>query len=99
MAEKQIEQGNNKLICQKWQWKERGWDSEYDGFSLHISYTALTEYIKDYWESMPDGPAPDEYGCPEGDAYVVYVNDETRFEVSLLGSMRYSTGFSYPEPL
>lgn len=85
-----IEAGNNKLICQEWIWKERGWDDEEDGFSLHLSYDALNLFIKDYWDSMPDiRPAPDEYSAPYSEPYEIGVNDETHFEVSLLGSMRY----------
>jgi hypothetical protein len=97
MAERQIEQGRNELVCQKWQWKERGWNSEEDGFSLHLSHSALREFVRAYWDSMPDGPAPDEYGCPEGVPYRVRVDDETQFEVSLLGSKRYGTEYICPE--
>ncbi len=97
MAQKQIQSGTNELICQRWQWKERGWDSEEDGFTLHLSIDALRQFIKEYWEVMPNvRPTPSEYSCPEGNPYVVRVDDATQFEVSLTGSMEYGPDVPYP---
>jgi len=85
-----IEAGENKLICQQWILKERGWDPEPDGFSLHLSRSALEKFVKEYWDTMPDYPVPDEYSAPDGYPYMVYAGDETLMEVIETGSARYS---------
>ena len=100
MIHKQIPSGNNELICQPWELKERGWDATPDGFSLHLSLDALTRYVQEYWDSMPDrgagGRAPSSYRAPAGDPYQVFVDNITQLEVSLTGSARYDSRFTLP---
>jgi hypothetical protein len=61
------------VLCQVWEESEQGWGVRPDGYSLHTSQEALTEYVKTYWEGMPEEP-PTEYSRPEGFAYLTTPN-------------------------
>jgi hypothetical protein len=44
--------------------------------SLHLTRKDRDEYIKEYWDKMPD-EVPDEYSRPEGEPTVVDVDLKT----------------------
>jgi hypothetical protein len=47
-----------------WTEYERGWGQRDDGDTYYPTLEAANQHIKEYWESMPDGPAPDIYSKP-----------------------------------
>lgn len=51
------------VYATQWIESERGWGQRPDGFSLHLTKQNADEYIKAYWDSMPDA-VPDEYSAP-----------------------------------
>ena len=59
-----------------WTEYERGWGQRPDGYSLHASVKDAKDYIKTYWDTMPDRSkgVPDEYSAP-GEPYAVDVED------------------------
>lgn len=61
------------VFCQKWEESERGWGTRPDGYSLHLTEKDAENYIREYWDSMPD-EVPDEYSCPDGKIYSCLVN-------------------------
>lgn len=71
---------------QEWIWRERGWDSEDDGYSLHLYLSDVQTYIKEYWDKMPDD-VPDEYSCPWREPYQV---NEDEIDPVILESLRKS---------
>jgi hypothetical protein len=78
------------VVVQKWEEKERGWGSRPDGYSVHLSEADRVQYIKDYWDGMPDrvnGMAPDEYSCPDGSPYLadVAAGQEEAFLAEITG--------------
>lgn len=84
-----VELGPNAAICQKWEESERGWGTRPDGFSLHLSMDGLRQFVKAYWDRMPDTP-PDEYSRPDGQPYPVGVSDDTIEEIRAAGDgLRY----------
>lgn len=93
---KNIELGGNEVICQKWEESERGWGTRPDGFSLHLSFSALSKYVQSYWDTMPDD-TPDEYSKPDGTAYPVSVDDVTYRAIEQSdGGIRYYSEIEYP---
>jgi hypothetical protein len=62
-----------QIVVQKWEERERGWGTRPDGFSVHLSEADRLAYIKEYWDKMPDGPAPDEYSAPSGSPYLTMI--------------------------
>ncbi len=60
---------STEIVCQKWEETESGWGVRPDGYSLHLSEEDRKEFVKQYWASMPAGPAPDEYSRESGSAY------------------------------
>lgn len=58
----------NSVVVQKWEESERGWGQRPDGYSLHLSEEDRKEFIRAYWELMPDA-VPDEYERPCGSPY------------------------------
>lgn len=95
---KQIESGTNQAICQKWEESERGWGTRPDGFSLHISFEALRNYVQDHWDSLPD-QAPDEYSRPCGTPYPVGVSNGVMAQIEEAGEgLRFYEfqGYGYP---
>lgn len=71
---------------QPWIWRERGWDNEDDGYSLHLYYTDATDFIREYWDKMPD-EVPDEYSCPWGMPFQVPEED---IDPAILDALRKS---------
>lgn len=65
----------NVVICETWTESERGWGTRPDGVSLHLKEEDCKEYIKDYWNTMPD-EIQDEYSRPDGNLRSVCVSDE-----------------------
>lgn len=51
-------------IYQYWMESEREWGQRPDGFSLHLTNSDLENFIKEYWNSMPDRVL-DEYSYPD----------------------------------
>jgi len=96
MERKQIEEGPNAVLCQKWEESERGWGTRPDGFSLHLSLEGLKRYIRSYWDSMPD-EAPDEYSRPDGTPYLTGVSDSIKDQIEQAGNgLRYISIYEYP---
>lgn len=63
------------VVVQMWEESERGWGVRPDGYSLHPNNGALTQYVKDYWDGLPD-KAPDEYSRPCGSPFIKDIEDE-----------------------
>lgn len=63
------------VVCQKWLESERGWGTRPDGYSLHLTERHKDQFIKKYWDGMPDR-APDEYSRPDGESYLCDVSEE-----------------------
>ncbi|QQG45187.1 MAG: hypothetical protein HYW89_04285 [Candidatus Sungiibacteriota bacterium] len=63
-----------RVVCQKWLESERGWGTRPDGYSLHLTDKEREQFIKEYWDRMPD-QAPDEYSRDDGDPYVCEVSE------------------------
>jgi len=64
------------VVCQEWLESERGWGQRPDGASLHLTESNRKEFVKEYWDRMPDGPAPDEYSREDGQPKLIDVTDE-----------------------
>ncbi len=75
-----------KLLRQYWLETERGWGTRPDGYSVHKTPEDLKEFVKQYWDSMPNY-VPDEYSRPTGDPEFVEVTQELldRVEASEYG--------------
>lgn len=63
------------LVRQEWEESERGWTRP-DGFSYHLLSEHVTQFIKAYWDDMPD-ETPAEYSRPCGEPKLVQVDEET----------------------
>jgi hypothetical protein len=63
------------VVCLNWIESERGWGCRPDGSSLHLTKQDVDKYVKDYWNKMPD-VTPDEYSRPDGQPFLVTVNEE-----------------------
>ena len=48
----------------KWTEYERGWGQRPDGETYYPTKEAADKAIKDYWDSMPSGSAPECYSSP-----------------------------------
>lgn len=64
------------VFCQKWEESERGWGTRPDGYSLHCTIQDVGNYIREYWNSMPD-EVLDEYSRPDGNPYPCFLDRET----------------------
>jgi hypothetical protein len=62
------------VVCQHWIESERGWGQRPDGVSLHLTLDDVKDYVKAYWETMPN-TVPYEYSKPVGKPTLVRVND------------------------
>lgn len=69
------------VFCQQWEESEAGWGVRPDGYSLHLSLDDAKQYIKDYWDDQPEGPAPAEYSRPCGEPYACHVAPEVYAEL------------------
>ena len=65
------------VVVQKWEETERGWGCRPDGWTMHLTEEDRAAFVKAYWDSMPDGPAPDEYTRTSGSPYIMDVDEET----------------------
>lgn len=63
------------VIRQDWDESERGWGVRPDGYSLHLTEAHRKEFVREYWDRMPD-EVPDEYSCPSGPPSLVNVDDD-----------------------
>jgi hypothetical protein len=59
---------------------ERGWGQRPDGYSLHLTESDRKQYIKDYWDKMPD-EVQDEYSRPEGSPERIDVDETLHAQV------------------
>lgn len=64
------------VIKQEWWESEDGWGQRPDGYSIHLNKKDRDEYIKDYWDRMPD-KVPHEYSRPSGDPTNFEVDEAT----------------------
>ena len=62
------------IVVQYWEESERNWGVRPDGLSLHLTSEDCSKYIKQYWDRMPPGEAPDEYSRPWGHPKVISVS-------------------------
>lgn len=69
-----IEAGENPVVCQEWNWMSS--TPERDGVSLHTSIESRNEFVRAYWDSMPDYPLPSKYAYPSDAPIVIGVSDE-----------------------
>lgn len=69
------------MVVQEWVESEAGWGTSFDGYSIHETSEDRDEYIKEYWESMPDGPAPSIYSRPLGAPRLMHIWAEAADEV------------------
>lgn len=54
------------IVVQEWEESERGWGTSWDGYSLHLSTADREDFIREYWDSLPDA-VPNVYSRPYGD--------------------------------
>lgn len=64
------------IIRQGWIEHERGWGLRPDDDSLHLTMEDRHQFVKEYWEKMPDH-APDEYSSPDLEPESIVVNELT----------------------
>ena len=62
-AESRVER---QVVRQNWEESERGWGVRPDGYSLHLTLSDRHQFIKEYWDTMPNY-VPDTYSRPEGE--------------------------------
>lgn len=74
-----------------WEESEKGWGERPDGYSLHLTNEDVKEFVKEYWNTMPD-EVPEEYSRPFGSPYVINVDNTTyeTIKTSRNGIRRYS---------
>ena len=53
------------VVKVRWEESEQGWGCRPDGYSLHRNSKDADEFIKDYWDRMPND-VPSEYSRPLG---------------------------------
>ncbi len=56
-----------------WEESERGWGPRPDGCSLHLTQEDRTEFVREYWASMPK-QVPNEYSRPCEGQYAATVS-------------------------
>jgi hypothetical protein len=54
-----------KVWVQAWEESEKGWGTHRDGYSMHLEKYHVQQFIKDYWDKMPDA-VPEVYSRPDG---------------------------------
>lgn len=72
------------IVIQDWLESERGWGTSWDGYSLHLTSADRDQFVKNYWDSMPDGPAPSVYSRPDGEPYLY----DVEFDEELIQKIR-----------
>ncbi len=68
------------VFKQDWLESEKGWGQRPDGCSLHFTEEDGKEFIKEYWDRMPE-ETPDEYSHPYGELIPIKVSNETYQEI------------------
>jgi len=77
------------VVGQKWEESEKGWGTRPDGHSIHLSEQHRQQYIKEYWDRMPNA-VPDEYSRPCTNPYPIDIDEETYQKLILKGgNLRY----------
>jgi len=74
----------NIVYARSWSESERGWGYSSDGYSLHLTKEDAIDYVKDYWDSMPDH-TPDVYSFPSG---VVFPTEVDKYLLDVIGSAK-----------
>jgi hypothetical protein len=75
-----------------WTESERGWGCRPDGYSLHVGPQEAVKYVKSHNDSLPAGPAPDEYSRADGDAVAVEATPTLMARLKVKGSLRFWQG-------
>jgi hypothetical protein len=68
------------VVKQLWEESERGWGTRPDGYSLHLSESDRVQFIRDYWNRMPQ-TVPSDYSRPYGGPFIVDVNKKLYREI------------------
>ncbi|MEY2665200.1 MAG: hypothetical protein RLZZ480_305 [Candidatus Parcubacteria bacterium] len=68
------------IVRQDWLESERGWGIRPDGYSLHLTESNRQQFVREYWDRMPD-EVPDEYSRPSGEPFLVDVDEATYLAV------------------
>ncbi len=63
------------IVRQEWRESERGWGQRPDGYSLHLTPEDQEEFVKAYWDRMPD-KTPHCYSFPSGKPEAFEVDDD-----------------------
>lgn len=71
------------MVVQEWVESEAGWGTSFDGYSIHETSEDRDAYVKDYWDSMPDGSAPSVYSRPFGEPRLMHIWAEAAENVAL----------------
>lgn len=66
-----------EIVQMSWEESERGWGTRPDGYSIHKSVADCQQFVKEYWDKMPDA-VPDEYSRPAGTPYAVSVDSTSQ---------------------
>jgi hypothetical protein len=61
-----------EMVVQEWVESEAGWGTSFDGYSIHRDSADRDEYVKEYWESMPD-EVPSVYSRPFGPPRIMHI--------------------------
>jgi hypothetical protein len=90
-----------KVLCQPWIESEPGWTPRPNGYSLHLTETDLMTFVRAYWASIPDHPAPESYSGPSGMPYLIEADEGTMATLHLStkppGLRHYSTVPARPQ--
>lgn len=70
------------MVVQEWVESEAGWGTSFDGYSIHETSEDRDEYIKEYWDSMPD-EVPSVYSRPLGEPRLMHIWAEAAENVAL----------------
>ena len=70
-----------QVVAQKWVESERGWGVRPDGYTLHITSADRDQYIRQYWNQMPDA-TPEIYSRPDGEPFIISVSETMYNEVA-----------------
>lgn len=83
-----------KIVFQAW-WERDAWSGpSRAGYSLHTSLERRIQYIKNYWDGLPQA-VPDSYDAPEGDPVWVeipdHIYDMLRHDLNKAHGLRFYT--------
>lgn len=67
-------------FLETWTESESGWGQKPDGCSIHLSKEDYKQYVKEYWDSMPDA-VPECYERPDNGLREVVVSKKLYKEI------------------